>query len=97
MTDTHDDLANRRKEWFGGRAYDFHNDLRADYERYIDDFRDPLTKQMLEAAGYRGDDKPDVRGATRGAHTRRLDVVMIEPVVPASHAPLARLPTGRRG
>ena len=62
MTKNHDDLANRlREEWFYGRAFEFHNALRADYERYVDDFRDVLTKQMLEIAGYRGDDKPDAK------------------------------------
>jgi hypothetical protein len=61
MTENQVDLANRqREEWFGGGvALEFHNRLRADYERYIDDFRDVLTKQMLEAAGYSADDKAD--------------------------------------
>jgi hypothetical protein len=47
MTDNHGEIANRlRKEWFSERAFQFHNDLRADYERYLNDFRDVLRKQV---------------------------------------------------
>ena len=65
MTENHGEIANRlRKEWFSGRALQLHNDLRADYERYLNDFRDVLRKHVLEGAGYDDEDKADAKVMT---------------------------------
>lgn len=62
MTENHGEIANRlRKEWFSERALELHDDLRADYERYLNDFRDVLRKQTLQGAGYDDEDKADAK------------------------------------
>jgi hypothetical protein len=77
MTDNHGETANRlRKEWFSERAFQFHNDLPADYERYLSDFRDVLKKQILESAGYDDEDKADAKATTTAEALAASDAVM---------------------
>lgn len=65
MTVNHGETANRlRKQWFSERALQLHDDLRADYERYLNDFRDVLRKQVLEGAAYDEEDKADAKVMT---------------------------------
>jgi hypothetical protein len=75
--DNHGEIANRlRKEWFSERALQFHNDLRADYERYLNDFRDVLRKQVLEGAGYDDEDKADAKAITTANALDASDAVL---------------------
>jgi hypothetical protein len=75
--DNHGEIANRlRKEWFSERAFQFHNDLRADYERYLNDFRDVLRKQVLEGAGYDDEDKADAKAITTADALAASDAVL---------------------
>lgn len=65
MRDNHAEIANRlRKEWFSERALQLHDDLRVDYERYLNDFRGVLRKQVAEGAGYDDEDKADAKAMT---------------------------------
>jgi hypothetical protein len=65
MRDNQGEIANRlRRQWFSERALQLHDDLRADYERYLDDFRDVLRKQILQGAGYDDEDKADAKVMT---------------------------------
>jgi len=65
-----------RREWFAGRAQQIHEELKADFDRYIRELHPQRMRSVLRAAGY-GEDTDDPTAAATANSISATEGVLV--------------------